>query len=177
MRSAILGGSLEIVKQLQARNIPLDFSANAAGLTPLHTLASNPRAVGMIGFLARNGADLNARTNDGRSPYNIAEAKGNREALAVLAKLGASSEAQKFPVLTGPYLGQPAPGDELKAFAPGIIAQDHGTIAFSPDGKEVYWPTGSAIMMMKIQDGRWTQPAYAPFSGPREITSMTTCLL
>ena len=169
MRSAILGGSLEIVKKIQVRNIPLDFSANAAGLTPLHTLASNPRAVGMIGFLARNGADINARTNDGRSAYNIAEAKGNREAMTVLVKLGASTEAQKFPVLRGPYLGQTPPRDELKAFAPGIIAQDHGTIAFSPDGQEVYWPTGTAIMMMKIQDGRWTQPAYAPFSGPRDI--------
>jgi ankyrin repeat protein len=170
MRSAILGGSLEIVKKFEARNIPLDFSANAAGLTPLHTLASNPRAIGMIEFLVRNGADLNARTNDGRSAYNIAEAKGNREELAVLLKLGASTEAQKFPVIIGPYLGQPPPaGDELKAFAPGIIAQDHGTIAFSPDGQEVYWPTGTSIMMMKVQDGRWTRPAYASFSGPREI--------
>ncbi len=169
MRSAILGGSLEIVKTLQARDIPLELAADDAGLTPLHTLASNPRAVGMIEFLARNGADLNARTNDGRSAYNIAEAIGNRQVLEALVKLGAGTEAQRFPALVGPYLGQTPPGDRLMDFAPGIIFQDHGTIAFSPDGQEVYWPTGKAIMMMKIRDGRWTQPAYAPFSGPRDI--------
>ncbi len=168
MRSAILGGSLEIVKDLRARGIPLDFSANAGGLTPLHWLAFDPQKLGMIEFLARNGADINARTKDGRSAYNIAEANGNRQALDLLVKLGASAEPQKFPVLTGPYLGQTPPGDELKAFAPGIIVQDHGTISFSPDGQEVYWPTGKSIMMMKIRDGRWTQPAFAPFSGPHE---------
>ncbi len=169
MRSAILGGSLELVKKLQARQIPLDFSANAAGMTPLHWLAFDPGKLGMIELLARSGVDLNVRTKDGRSAYNIAEANGNREGMALLIKLGASIEPQKFPVITGPYVGQTPPGDELTAFAPGIIEQDHGTIAFSPDGREVYWPTGKAIMMMKFRDGRWTQPAYAPFSGPSEI--------
>ena len=33
----------------------------------------------------------------------------------------------------------------------------------------MYWPTGTAIMMTRIQDGRWTQPAFAPFSGPSDI--------
>ncbi len=83
--------------------------------------------------------------------------------------MGASTEPQKFPVLTGPYLGQTHPGDALRRFAPGIINPDHGTVAFSPDGQEAYWPTGTSIMMMKIKDGRWTQPAYAPFSGPRDV--------
>jgi ankyrin repeat protein len=169
MRGAILGGSLNLVKKLRERQIPLDFSVNAAGMTPLHWLSSNPEALGMIEFLAANGADLNVRTKDGRSAYNIAQARGNEGAAALLAKLGANTEPQKFPILTGPYVGQ-TPGDELQMFAPGIINdQDHGTIAFSPDGQEVYWPTGKAIKMMKVRDGRWTEPAYAPFSGPRDI--------
>jgi ankyrin repeat protein len=169
MRSAIIGGSLEMVKKLQSRGIPLDLSPNRTGATPVHSLASNPRALDTIEFLARNGADVNARTNDGRSAYNIADAAGNKDALALLLKLGASPEPQKFPRLTGPYLGQTPPGDELRSFAPGIVYLDHGTISVSPDGQEMYWPTGTAIMMTKVQEGRWTQPAYAPFSGPSDI--------
>jgi hypothetical protein len=169
MRSAITGGSLEMVKKLQAKGIPLDSTANQNGATPVHSLASNPKAVDMIEFLVRNGADVNARTNNGRSAYNIAEEAGNRDVAALLLKLGASPEPQKFPRLTGPYLGQTPPGDELKLFAPGIVFLDHGTICVSPDGQEMYWPTGTAIMMTRIQDGRWTQPAFAPFSGPSDI--------
>jgi len=112
MRSAIAGGSLEMVKKLQARGIPLVLSANQNGASP---------------------------------------------------------EPQKFPRLTGPYLGQIPPGDELAVFAPGVVFLDHGTISVSPDGQEMYWPTGTAIMMTRIQDGRWTQPAFAPFSGPSDI--------
>jgi ankyrin repeat protein len=169
MRSAITGGSLEMVKKLQARGIPLDVSANQNGATPVHSLASNPKAGDMIELLVRNGADLNARTNNGRSAYNIAEEAGNRDVAALLLKLGATPEPQKFPRLTGLYLGQTPPGDELKVFAPGIVYLDHGTVSVSPDGQEMYWPTGTAIMMTRIQDGRWTQPAYAPFSGPSDI--------
>lgn len=169
MWNAVLGGSVELVTALRARDIPLVLGADARGWTPLHSLASRPGSLAMIELLAKNGAELDARTNDGRSAYNIAEAGGNREAAALLVELGASIEPQKFPVLTGPYLGQAPPGEELRRFAPGIVEQDHGTISFSPDGQEVYWPTGFSIMTMKIRDGRWTQPAYASFSGPSEV--------
>ena len=37
-----------------------------------------PGPLDMIELLVRNGADVNARTNNGRSAYNIAEAAGNR---------------------------------------------------------------------------------------------------
>ena len=169
MRSAMTGGALEMVKALQVRGIPLDLTPNRTGATPLHNLASNPAALDMIEFLVQNGADVNARTNDGRSAYNIADAAGNRGAVALLLKLGASPNPQQFPRLTGPYLGQTQPGDELTPFAPGIVHLDHGTVSVSPDGQEMYWPTGTAIMMTRIQDGRWTKPAFAPFSGPSEI--------
>jgi hypothetical protein len=169
MRGATLGGSLEIVKGLQAKGIPLDLAPNRNGATPVHSLASNPRALDMIEFLVLNGADVNARTNDGRSAYNIADAAGSREAAALLLKLGASPDPQQFPRLTGPYLGQTPPADELRPFAPGIVYLDHGTVSVSPDGQEMYWPTRTAIMMTRIQDGRWTKPAFASFSGPSEI--------
>ena len=88
---------------------------------------------------------------------------------ALLLKLGASPAPQQFPRLTGPYLGKAPPGDELTPFAPGIVYLDHGTVSVSPDGQEMYWPTGTAIMMIRIQDGRWTKPAFAPFSGPSDV--------
>lgn len=78
--------------------------------------------------------------------------------------------------LSGPYLGQPAPGTEPRLFAPGIIPVDgfqHCFPAFSPDGREVFWmhvffendkPRGE-IRFMKEIDGRWVGPDVAPFSG------------
>lgn len=165
MRRAISGGSLEIVKMLQARNILLDVSADIEGLTPLHDAARNPQALAMIGFLVANGADVNARTNDGRSPYNIAEESGNKEAMSLILKHGGSPEPQKFPYLTGPYMGQAPPRNEPKRFAPGIVSPSHCTITVSPDGKEIYWATGRQIMGSWIQDGRWTKPAAVSFSG------------
>jgi hypothetical protein len=87
--------------------------------------------------------------------------KRKGKAVVALLKLGASPEPQQFPRLTGPYLGQAPPGDELAVFAPGIVYADHGTISVSPDGQELYWPTGTAIMMTRVQNGRWTQPAFA----------------
>lgn len=136
MRSAMIGGSIEMVKALQARGIPLDLTADRNGETPLHGLASNPQGLGMIGFLVGNGANVNARTNDGRSPCNVAEAAGNRGAAALLLKLGASPDPQQFPRLSGPYLGQTPPGDGLSPFAPGIVYPEHGTVSASPDGRE-----------------------------------------
>ncbi len=170
MRNAIAAGSLDLVKILQDKNIQIDLSASYYGFTPLHSAAANANAPGMIEFLVRNGADINARTLDGRSAYNIAEANGNREVLEIILKLGGNAEPQKFPVLTGPYLGQTPPGNEARRFAPGIIFSDHGTVTISPDGQEIYWGTGQSIMMTQIKDGRWTRPGYASFSGPSDIT-------
>ena len=170
MRNAIISGSIEIVKLLQSKNIPLNFSANINGLTPLHGLASNPDALEMIEFIVNNGADINACTNDGRSVYNIAEENGNKDALGLILNLGGKADPQKFPELKGPYLGQVPPENEAIRFAPGIVFLDHGTITISPDGKEIYWGTGTSIMMTKIQDDKWTKPTYASFSGQSDIS-------
>ena len=170
MRLVISGGSLEIVKMLQARNVPLDVSPDIEGSTPLHDAARNPQALAMIGFLIENGADVKARTNDGRSAYNIAEASGNKEAMSLILKHGGSPEPQKFPRLTGPYMGQTPPGYEPKRFAPGIVSPSHCTITVSPDGKEIYWATGTRIWSSRIQDGRWTRPAVVSFSGQGSLS-------
>ena len=168
MRSAIMGNSLEIVEKLQSHNIPLDFSRSITGATPLHSVAGNPAAMDMIRFLVENGCDIDARTNDGRSAYNIAGAAGNGDGTELLKGLGADTLPQQFPVITGPYMGQDPPGKEPERFAPGIVYLDHTTISVSPDGQEIYWGNGYSIKYSRISDGKWTKPDYAPFSGPNE---------
>ncbi len=170
MRNAIFGNSLDIVKILQSKNILLDVSPSITGATPLHSIAAKPEALEMIEFLVENGADINAKTNDGRSAYNIAEIRGNKEVLTFILELGGNSEPQKFPVITGSYMGQVPPGDEPKRFAPGIVYSDHSTVTISPDGNEMYWGNGSSILFSKIQNGQWTKPDYVSFSRENNIS-------
>jgi len=76
-----------------------------------------------------------------------------------------------FPELRGPYLGQKPPGLEPEIFAPGIISTGLATrdIAMTPDGNELYFAATlggrSMIMETRQQDGVWTEPSVAPFSG------------
>jgi hypothetical protein len=83
----------------------------------------------------------------------------------------------RFPVLTGDYLGQPAPGKKAVPFAADLIADQfnfHGTVVFSPDGNEVYWSVAGGIRILnsKRVDGVWTEPKVAipdadvPFISP-----------
>lgn len=85
--------------------------------------------------------------------------------------------AEDFPVLTGPYLGQPLPGDIPELFAPGIVTDihhEHSAAVFSPGGDEVFWtlavmplqsPLPPVIMHSKLHAGCWTKPRVASFSG------------
>lgn len=86
-------------------------------------------------------------------------------------------EEDEFTALKGPYLGQKLPGDTPEFFAPGIVTtryHEHSPPAFSPDGGEVYWsvflspPRSRApqvILYSEIENGKWTKPEVAPFSG------------
>lgn len=63
-------------------------------------------------------------------------------------------------------------------FAPGIVSsdhQEHSSLSFSPDGRQMWWSRWrlphdldkypQIIMHTKYENGRWTQPRPAPFSG------------
>ena len=73
--------------------------------------------------------------------------------------------------LTGDYLGQTPPELGAKIFGTGVIStgMNERDAAFSPDGNEFYysvWQNGvGVIVCLEKNEGRWTQPEVAPFSG------------
>lgn len=77
----------------------------------------------------------------------------------------------EFPALRGPYLGQQPPGLEPEIFAPGIVSTGLQTrdIAMTPDGAELYFAATlgarTMIMVTRQNEGLWTEPVVAPFSG------------
>jgi len=81
---------------------------------------------------------------------------------------------EQFPVLKGEYFGQKKPGLKPENFAPFIypfVHQMHSSPVFSPDGKEVYFSVfynrqfSETILFMKQENGVWTPPKIASFSG------------
>lgn len=84
--------------------------------------------------------------------------------LAVLVNVNANAFA--IPTDTNKYRA------EVKTFIPGEIpgvANRAAAPAFSPDGKSVYFGTSPqkdiTIMVSEFKNGKWTEPAIAPFSG------------
>ncbi|HUX08620.1 MAG TPA: hypothetical protein VMX35_15065 [Acidobacteriota bacterium] len=82
------------------------------------------------------------------------------------------AEVKTFPELSGPYLGQEPPGMEPVLFAPGIVSTglDELNAVFLPGGKELIFSVTSgqmkwALVTMREENGRWTAPEVAPFSG------------
>jgi len=79
------------------------------------------------------------------------------------------------------YLRQARPSMTRCLFAPGIVStaeSQHSTPAVSPDGREIFW-TGIEngrepffmIYFVKFEDGNWTDPQPAPFSGMVDTTN------
>ena len=63
--------------------------------------------------------------------------------LVASASLLSTSSRGDFPLLKGPYLGQPPPGTEPVPFAPGIISTGLAELnsVFTPDGRQIPLPT------------------------------------
>jgi Tol biopolymer transport system component len=93
----------------------------------------------------------------------------------MVAAIAINARQNEFLKLTGPYLGQKPPGELPEAFASSIIFCEnavHGNIAFSPDGKEIYWiflppdygQNPPPIQFIKQANGEWTKPKILEFS-------------
>ena len=92
---------------------------------------------------------------------------------------GKGNEAKDFPILKGPYLGQPPPGMTPQIFAPGIIStgKSEWSSAFSPDGKLfVFRRSAKArpdVCFMEQINDQWTKPRMVSFQGPYEVSDFT----
>lgn len=95
--------------------------------------------------------------------------------LLLITAIAINAQENDFPKLTGPYLGQKPPGLTPEIFAPGIISTglSESTCAISPDGNEIYVVVSikagnkflTAIVETKLENGIWTKPEVAKFSG------------
>jgi ankyrin repeat protein len=177
LRAAAEGGSAAIIGFLLEKDFD-PAEPDRFGWAPLHYAARDGRT-DAARALVEKGAPLDTRTIMGQTAYNVAQERKMEAVSAFLAAQGADTSSLRFPVLEGDYLGQKPPGDKPELFAPGIVSSIwglHSTAVFSPDGSEVYWAPmvtypgevysrGGLLMMQRIK-GRWTAPAWAPFSGP-----------
>ena len=96
--------------------------------------------------------------------------------IGILLLFCSQNNELEFYNLKGSYLGQKPPGLTPQVFAPGIISKTgnhlHSCLAFSPDGKEIYFTTiifepqtQGTIYYIRQEGKRWTKSRIAPFSG------------
>jgi ankyrin repeat protein len=113
---------------------------------------------------------LNPQNDNGRMA--LSRLRGTRLDIANETKATLRFAPGAQTKLTGPYLGQPAPGSTPQVFAPGIVSAaghfDLG-ITFTPDGKEVYFTQRkgegrNAIMVSRLEKDGWTAPEEAAFA-------------
>lgn len=150
--------STELLDKLLTLGVPFN-RVNIYGWTPLHNAAYYGNKVTVEWFI-KNGADINARTTDGNTPYNLAIVANKIDVVNFLKAAGADQSPQQFPELTGDYLGQSKPGKDAIPFAPGIVASKHrfhSTIAFSKEGNEAYWGCPDILYTIR-KNGKWTKP-------------------
>jgi ankyrin repeat protein len=140
-----------------------DFDGNTA----LH-LACCSRKLETASLLLTEGADINARNTVGQTTFNMVSDSGFSDMRDFLVEKSADQSSQKFPVLTGPYLGQTPPGATPQLFSKGVVSTllgFHGTVVFSPEMDEVVWDPDClpTMLYMRKEKGVWTAPRVFPF--------------
>lgn len=173
MHAAALGGSVTAALKLIEKGVDVN-AQNIFGKSALHFAAAEGHK-GVVELLAAKNANINIKSLDGKTPLNMAEENEQNTVIEFLKTRGADTSPVKFPVLKGKYLGQERPGLTPEVFAPGIVTTDGGEFAgtFSPDGSEFYFTRSggekklktNTIMVTKLENGQWTEPNIAPFSG------------
>lgn len=170
LMKSVTAGQGEIAGLLIARGAQVD-ARDRLNSTPL-ILAAMTGQKELVAFLIENKADVNAVNDLGGTPAVVAAREGHQEIVDLLLINGANKESIKPIVLEGDYLGQKAPGLTPERFATGTVSTEKSELnsVFSPDGKEFYFavqngPMKWTIQVMKQENGRWSKPLPASFSG------------
>ena len=98
---AAIRGSLPAAQALVKRGA----AVNRAGWTPLHYACSGPDN-GVAAFLIAQGAELNARSENGTTPLMMAARYGNSDLVPLLIKAGAEPRAANEQELTAADFAQ-----------------------------------------------------------------------
>ncbi len=119
----------------------------------------------------------------------VLEKRGGRWLIAQMHFSLASDQVEatarggrSFAACDGPYLGQKPPGRTPELFAPGLVCtgMNERDVAIAPDGREIYFGVmsgqTSTIMVTRLEDGHWTEPAVAPFAADLRYFHFEPCL-
>ena len=159
----------EIIQKL----IDMGFDINKPdnyGYYPIH-YASDKENYIILKTLIDNESDINVKTFEGKTAYNIAIEKQNKKIQELLVQAGANKDDSTFPKIKGKYMGQTLIEDTTQLFLLGIVNKNrnaHATIVFSPDGKESYWKLDDRILCSKMEKGKWSMPFHPSFS-PKDV--------
>ena len=107
---AAVRGSLPAAKALVKRGA----AVNRKGWTPLHYACSGPDN-GVAAFLIAEGAELNARSENGTTPLMMAARYGNGDLVPLLLKAGAEPRAANEQELTAADFAQRSGRDKMAA--------------------------------------------------------------
>lgn len=175
LQSAANGGSVKIVEILIEKGMDID-ATDRYGWTALHHAAYRGRE-DVARLLLAKDCDPDLRSLSGKTPLNLAEDYKHDAVASFLKEKGVDPGTQQFPTLKGAYLGQPDPGDKPRLFAPDIVSTSdgvHGSITFTPDGREAYWASvfilrdegysDGAILSTRMDGDRWTPTRFASFT-------------
>ncbi|HSG28555.1 MAG TPA: ankyrin repeat domain-containing protein [Candidatus Krumholzibacterium sp.] len=158
-------GQANILEMLISEGLEVDVTKRY-GITPLHLASVFGHKTAVETLLAR-GAEIDRKNDNGSTALHLATSSREMEVAALLEEKGASDEPEGYIEITGEYLGQKEPGSRPEPFASGILLnmhRPHGSIAFSPDGKEIYWTAAlifgqfQKIWTTRRHDGRWSAP-------------------
>ena len=126
--------------------------SNIYGWTPLHYAAQGGHK-GTVALLIEMGVNLDARTVDGFTAYNLAVELNNQDVVELLKLNGADMGLPELQKFKGEYFGMKKPGVIPERFARHIISRDNSkeyACTFSPDGKEFYFTKGTAIQRIMV---------------------------
>ncbi len=160
----------ELARLLLSKGAPPDERDNL-GNTALHMAALNGNEE-IAKMLVAAGARLDAVNSWNGTPASIAVREGQEGIVRILRAAGAKTGTLEPPAPRGEYLGQKKPGLKPERFAPGVVSTEKSELnsVFTPDGREFYFTIQTVrgpwkIMGTKLNDGVWTKPEVASFSG------------